>query len=57
MHKNVLILVVALAIGFVSLGQASAEVTATASTDFVSKYIWRGFNLSDGPNIQPECAC
>jgi uncharacterized protein (TIGR02001 family) len=32
---------------------SGAEIGASAGVDFVSRYVWRGFNLSDGPNTQP----
>ena len=56
--KNI-ILTGALALGIVgmaSIGTALAEDTpsADASVGIYSKYIWRGFNLEDGPVIQPS---
>ncbi len=32
---------------------AQAQVKVSGGVDFVSKYIWRGFNLADKPTIQP----
>jgi len=31
----------------------AAEFSGSATVDFVSRYVWRGFNLSDGMNTQP----
>ena len=31
----------------------AAEISGSAGIDFVSRYVWRGFNLSDGLNTQP----
>lgn len=31
----------------------SAQINVSGGVDFVSKYIWRGFNLADKPTLQP----
>jgi hypothetical protein len=33
---------------------AKAQVSVSGSATFVTKYIWRGYNLVDDPAIQPS---
>jgi uncharacterized protein (TIGR02001 family) len=47
------ILIAILAIALFGAAPVYAEVSAEAGADFVSKYVWRGFLLSDGANAQP----
>lgn len=50
MKKNLLVFLLM----FVSIITFSfGEISGTAGVDFVSKYVWRGFLLSDGANTQP----
>jgi hypothetical protein len=34
----------------------SAQISASAGADLVSRYIWRGLEINKGPNIQPAIA-
>lgn len=52
--NNILkIIFLLLALVFVPVTNAQ-ELTLNANADFVSRYIWRGLNVNDQPNIQPS---
>jgi len=41
-------------VSFKGQNYAQEKLTINASADFVSRYIWRGLNVNDAPNIQPS---
>jgi hypothetical protein len=48
-----------LVLGHLSFSQESdstKKINADLSVDFVSRYVWRGINLSESPSIQPNLA-
>lgn len=49
--KRLIITMLVLAAATLSI--QAVEISASAGADFVSKYVWRGFLLSDGANTQP----
>ena len=48
--KKYQFLLIALLLG----GFAHAQVTVSGGVDFASKYLWRGYNLVNGPVLQPS---
>lgn len=50
--KKIILITTMFLFGLVNYSMA--EIEASAGVDFVSKYVWRGFTLSDGLNTQPS---
>ncbi len=55
-HGNCITSFLILFLGVLAAGSTFAQdkVTLSASADFVSRYIWRGANVNDAPNVQPS---
>lgn len=58
MKKVRIVIIAFVATMFISMGnlyaEESPEVSGSASVDFMSNYVWRGFKLSNGFVIQPS---
>ena len=56
--KNLLLIILALFAGTIQLHaqENDSDFSIDLSADFVSRYVWRGLNLSESPAVQPTLA-